>query len=90
LESRADVLWDTGDASGKATTVRLQDVRVSCSSGVLRTLEVCGIRRGPASSRVARIENVFWEGNIRETDENTNRTRSSAVLKRLSRISSSR
>ena len=87
FESRADIAWDMSDGSSKPT-MKLQDVRRSCSLQLLLTLEIHGIKRGPASARVAKIENAFWDGNIRETDEDTNRKRSSAILKRLSRGSS--
>jgi hypothetical protein len=54
------------------------------------TFVVCGIRLGPASWRVAKIGNAFWEGNIQETGEGTDRKRSSAILKRLYRPHKSR
>lgn len=63
----------------------LQDVRTSSSSLLMLAFFVCGIRLGPASQRVAKIENAFWEGNVQETDEGTNRRRSSAIWKRLHR-----
>ena len=82
-----------GDLPGPAdmrrdpsSTLSIQDIRSNfCSIPLLLTFVVCGIPLGPASWRVAKIENIFWEGNIQETDGGTDRKRSSAILKRLYR-----
>jgi hypothetical protein len=86
LGHRVDVLGPPEGADDDRPSARsLQDVRTSCSSLLMLAFAVCGIRLGPASWRVAKIENAFWEGNVQETDEGTNRRRSSAIWKRLHR-----
>lgn len=86
LEDRVSQLRVPGDVGVDRSSVpNIQDVRSNCSNLLLFTFLVCSIRLGPASWRVAKIENVFWDGNVRETDEGTNRKRSSAILKRVYR-----
>lgn len=51
----------------------------------------CGLPKGPATARIARIENTMWRGNIRVYDRSSRTpNRSSAICKRISRQAAKR
>jgi hypothetical protein len=86
LSSRVEAVWDFGGHPDEAPAIRPKELTVNCGNLLMLLLSEHGIPQGRASQRVARIETVFWEGQIRETDEHTNRARSSAILKRFRRF----
>jgi hypothetical protein len=86
LHEPHDYFWECENALNPSEQFRERTVNEATVALMEFLVNSCGLGKGAASVRVARIDTVGWGGSIAEKDDLT-LNRSSAILKRYARAS---